>query len=111
MEKCPAALWPDVLQLDLEQKRAHAAHLRLFLDEDLKVLVDDGDGQQDTRAGADGAEEVRQHREGADAKPSERSGRGDVPVQFVDHGVVAMTTHHHLLFFQLFRYLRTKTLY
>jgi len=44
----------------LEQERAHtSANLALLLHEYLEVLVDDGDRQQDTRAGADGAHEVR----------------------------------------------------
>ena len=32
----------------LEEQRTHAAHLWLLLDEDLEVLIDDGDSQQDT---------------------------------------------------------------
>lgn len=32
----------------LEEQGSHAAHFTLLLDKDLKVLVDDGDGQQDT---------------------------------------------------------------
>ena len=32
----------------LEEEGAHGAHLWLLLDEDLEVLVDDGDGQQNT---------------------------------------------------------------
>ena len=39
----------------LEQERAHSSHLSLLLHEDLKVLVDDSDGQQDTGATADSA--------------------------------------------------------
>ena len=46
----------------LEEQCTHAAHLGLLLYEDFEVLVDDGDGKQDTRAGADGAEEVGEDR-------------------------------------------------
>lgn len=33
---------------NLEEKSTHTAHLTLFFDEDLKVLVNDGDSKQDT---------------------------------------------------------------
>ena len=36
----------------LEQQGTHTPHLRLLLDKDLEVLVDDCDGQQDTSAGS-----------------------------------------------------------
>lgn len=94
----------------LEEQCTHAAHLGLLLDEDLEVLVDDGDGQQDARARADGAQEVRQHGQRADTQAAERRRRRDVSVQLVDHRVVSVTAHHHLLFLQLLGDLRTNTL-
>lgn len=63
----------------LEEQRSHAAHLALLLHKDLKVLVDDGDGQQDPRPRADGAQEVGHDRQAADAQAAERCRRGDVP--------------------------------
>ena len=39
----------------LKAEEAPAAHVTLLLDEDLKVLVDDGHSQQNTRARANGA--------------------------------------------------------
>lgn len=44
--------------LFLEEQGPHAANFTLFFHKDLKVLVDDGDGQQDTGARANGSEEV-----------------------------------------------------
>ena len=37
---------------NLEEECPHAAHLGLLLDEDLKVLVDDGHSQQDSGSGS-----------------------------------------------------------
>ena len=45
--------------------------------------------------------EISEDRECTDAQSSEGSGSGDVPVQFLDHGLLTMTPHHHLLFLQL----------
>lgn len=64
---------------DLEEQGAHAAHFALFFHKDFKILVDDGDGQQDSSAGADGAEEVRHYRQTSDAQAAEGSGGGDIP--------------------------------
>lgn len=62
-----------------EQKGPHAADLTLLLDEDFKVLVDDGNRKQDPGSRPNGTQEVSQHGEGPDAKPTEGRGRGDVP--------------------------------
>ena len=62
-----------------EQKGPHAADLTLLLDEDFKVLVDDGNRKQDAGSRPNGTQEVSQHGEGPDAKPTEGRGRGDVP--------------------------------
>lgn len=64
---------------DLEEQGAHAAHFALFFHKDFKILIDDGDGQQDSSAGADGAEEVRHYRQTPDAQAAEGSGGGDIP--------------------------------
>jgi len=85
----------------LEEQRAHAAHFTLLLDEYLEVLIDDGDGEEDARARPDGTHEVSQHRQGADAKTAERSRRRNVAIEFVDHGLFSVTSHHHLLLLQL----------
>jgi len=85
----------------LEEKGSHAAHLRLLLDEDLEVLVDDGHSQQDSGARPDGSHEVGEHGEGADTETAESGGGGDVTVQLVDHGSLPVSTHDHLLFPEL----------
>ena len=52
-------------------------------------------------------EEVGQHGEGADAEPPEGGGRGDVAVELLDHGLLAVAAHHHLLLLQLLGHLHT----
>lgn len=62
-----------------EEKGSHAAHLTLLLDEDLKVLVDDGDCQQDSGSRPNSTQEVSQDREGPNAQPTKGCGCGNVP--------------------------------
>lgn len=69
----------------LKEERAHATHLALFLDKDLKVLINDGDGQEDTRAGTDGAHKVGNDRQSTDTEATKSRRRRNVSVQFVDH--------------------------
>lgn len=45
----------------LEEQGPHAADFTLFFDKDFKVLIDDGNSQQDTSARANGSEEVSHH--------------------------------------------------
>ena len=78
----------------LEQQRPHAAHLALLLDEDLEVLVDDGDGQEDAGAGAHGADEVGRDAQRADAEAAERRGGGDVRVEHLHAAFVSTPTRH-----------------
>lgn len=47
----------------LEEQGSHATHFTLLFDKYLKVLVDDGDSQQDTGPRADGSEEVSHYRQ------------------------------------------------
>jgi len=86
----------------LEEQRAHASHLALLFDEYLEVLIDDGDGEEDSSSGPDGAHEVGQNGQGADAQTAERSRRRNVAIQLVNHGLFSMSSHDHLLLFQLF---------
>ena len=85
----------------LEEERTHASHFALFFDEDLKVLVNDCDGEQDTGSGSDCTHEIGENGKGTDAEASEGRGRWNVPVQLVDHGGLAVTTHNHLLLAKL----------
>lgn len=84
-----------------EEQGPHAADLALLLHEDLKVLVDDGDREQDPSSRPNGAQEVSQDREGPDAQPTEGRSCGDVPIEFMDHGGLSVASHHHLLLLQL----------
>lgn len=59
--------------------------LVLLLREHLVVLVDDGHGEEDTRAAADGAEEVGHHGQRTNAHATEGSGSGDVPGHTKSH--------------------------
>ena len=74
-----------VCVIRLEQESSHASHFALLLDKYLEVLVDDGDGEEDSGSGPDGAHEVCADGQGSDAEASERRRRGNVPVQLVDH--------------------------
>jgi hypothetical protein len=86
---------------NLKEERAHRSHFALLFDEDFEVLVDDCDGQQDSGAGSDRSHEIRQNGERSDAKSAECGRRRNVSVEFVDHGGLAMTSHHHLLLAKL----------
>jgi hypothetical protein len=83
MRSLPGQLWsmclPSAGETGSEQKGSHAAHLALLLDEDLKVLVDDGDCKQDPSSRPDGTQEVSQDREGPYAQPAKGRGCGNVP--------------------------------
>ena len=91
-----------------EEERREAASLRLFLHEDLEVLVDDRHREQNAGAAPDGAHQVRHHRQRADAQAAERRRRRDVAVQLVHHRRFAVPAHHHRLLLQLLRHLRNK---
>lgn len=62
-----------------EEKGSHAAHLTLLLDKDLKVLVDDGDREQDPGSRPNSTQEISQDGEGSNAQPPEGCSCGDVP--------------------------------
>lgn len=65
--------------VSLEEQRSHAAHFALLLDEDLKVLVDDGHSQEDSRTRTDRTQKVGHHRQASYAEATEGSSCGDVP--------------------------------
>jgi hypothetical protein len=79
------------------------AVISLLLLENLEILVDDGDGKQDTRAGADGAQQIRNHGQRANAETTEGGGGGDVAIQDLAHGlrIWARADEDHLLLDQL----------
>ena len=79
---------------NLEAKGLSSLHLLLL--EGLVELVDDGDTEEDAGAGTDGTEEIGDDGEGTDAHTTEGGSGGDVPVEDVDDGGVAVTLHDHL---------------
>ena len=87
--------------LSLEEERVQATDLILLLDQYLEVLIDDGDGEEDTRSAANGAQEVGEHGERANAQASEGGRRRNVAVELVDHGLIAVAAHDHLLLLEL----------
>jgi len=46
-------------------------------------------------------EEVGEHRQSADAQPAERGSRRNVAIQLVNHRLLAVAAHYHLLLLQL----------
>jgi len=94
--------YTKVVDFFLEEQSSHTAYFTLFLDKDLKVLVDDGDGQQDSSARTNGSKEVSHHRQTTNTEATEGCSSRNVPVEFMDHGGLPVTPHHHLLFLQLF---------
>lgn len=85
----------------LEEHGGDSSHLLLLLDEDLEVLVDDGDGEKDTSSRSDGSHEVSGDGKSSDAESSESGGSWDVSVQLVDHRLLTMSAHNHLLLLEL----------
>ncbi len=63
----------------LKEESTHTAHFTLFFHKDLKVLVDDSDGQQDSSSWADGSQEVGHDWEATYTQASESCSCGDVP--------------------------------
>ena len=49
------------LSITLEQESVQATEFILLLDQDLEVLIDDGDSEQDTSTTANSTQEVSQH--------------------------------------------------
>lgn len=73
----------------------------LLLDKDLKVLVDDGDGQQDTSSAANSSEQIGRNRESTNTETSKGGGSGDDTLQFFVHASLTMASHNQLLILQL----------
>lgn len=85
----------------LEEECVESSNFILLFDQDLKVLVDNGDGQKDTSTTSDGAKEVSEDWEGTNAQTTKGSGRWDVAVELVDHWLISVAAHDHLLLFEL----------
>ena len=66
----------------LKEECVESSHFILLLDQDFKVLIDNGDSQENASAAANRAQEVSEHRQGADAQASEGGGRRDVDFKY-----------------------------
>ncbi|KAF1756407.1 hypothetical protein GCK72_012860 [Caenorhabditis remanei] len=85
----------------LEEHGGYSSHLLLLLDEDLEVLVDDRDSEKDSSSRSNSSHEVSCDGKCSDTETSESGGSWNVSVQLVDHRLLTMTAHDHLLFLQL----------
>lgn len=63
----------------LKEEGSHAAYFALFFYKDLKVLIDDGDGQQDTGARTNGSKEVGHYRQTTDTESTKGGSCWNVP--------------------------------
>lgn len=85
----------------LEEDGTHTTHFTLLLHEDLKVLIDNGDSEQNSSSRSNGTKEISQNGESSNAETTEGSGSGDVSVEFVNHALLTVTPHQHLLVTEL----------
>lgn len=77
-----------------------AGHIAL-LGGDLKVSVDDGDGQEDTSTAAQGAEKIASNGESTNTGTAESSSRGDDALELLVHRLLAVTGHDETLLLEL----------
>lgn len=77
-----------------------AGHVAL-LGGNLKVAVDDGDGEEDTGSAAQGAEEIAADGESTNAGTTEGGGSGDDALELLVHGFLTVTGHDETLFLEL----------
>lgn len=70
-------MWPQWAVL--KEESTHAAHFTLFFYKDLKVLVDDCDGQQNSSSWTDGSQEVSHDWQTTYAQASKSCSCGYVP--------------------------------
>ena len=73
----------------------------LVLGDLLEEGVDDGDGEHDTRAGANSTHEVRKDAKGTDADSTEASSGVDITTNVLDHSFLAKAVDDHLLVHQV----------
>ena len=72
-----------------------------LLGRDLKVSVDNGDGQEDTGSTAQSSEKIAADGESTDASTAESGSGGDHPLEFLVHGLLAVTGHDKTLLLEL----------
>lgn len=81
LRKYPCSLSWVHEKLGLEKKSSHTANFTLFLYKNFKVLINDGDSEQNSSSRANRPKEVCQHREGTNTEPTKGSSCRDVPVK------------------------------
>jgi hypothetical protein len=77
-----------------------AGHIAL-LGGNLKVSVDDGDGQKNTGTAAQCAEKIATNGQSTNAGTTESGGRGDDALELLVHGLLAVTGHDETLLLEL----------
>mmetsp|Transcript_14671 Transcript_14671/g.32200 ORF Transcript_14671/g.32200 Transcript_14671/m.32200 type:complete len:216 (+) Transcript_14671:50-697(+) len=82
--------------------------LLLLLVHHLKVLIDDGDGQENSGPASDGTQEISNNGQRANARTTEGRRRGDVAVQHPWQIGVTETRHHHLLVLELLGHIASR---
>ena len=86
--------------LSLEAKGS-SLPVPLLLDKGFVEGKDDRHGQQDTRSRSNRPHEIGNHREGANAHATKGRRRGNVAVQDVNQGRIAVSLHDHLVVAEL----------
>lgn len=98
----PSPPSPSPRQVDiLKGHGIQTIDTKLLPVEHLKVLVDDGDGQEDTRAGTNGAHHVSNDREGSDEDTTGGGSRGDDALQLTVQTAFPMAGQDSLLLLEL----------
>jgi hypothetical protein len=67
----------------------------------LKVSVDNSDGQENTSSAAEGAEEIATNGQSTNASTTESGGSGDDALELLVHGLLTVTSHNETLFLEL----------
>ena len=87
----------------LTEELAHGSHLGSagLAHTDLKVRVDDGDGEKDTGTAAKGTDEIGTDRERADGGTTKGGSGGNDALELLVHAGVAVAGHDHLVVLEL----------
>lgn len=69
----------------------------LLLQKGLVELVDDCNGEKNSRSGTNGTHKIGNDRQGTNAHSTKGGGSGNVAIQNVNQGRITMTLHDHLI--------------
>lgn len=72
-------MWVRLAYLKLEEQSPHTADFTLLFHKDLKVLVDDGNGKEDSSSRSDSSQEVCHDRQPSYTEPPKCCSCGDIP--------------------------------